>query len=261
MRGVLLGLLAVVLAGCYGVPTPRQAVDADRTPEQAAEDWATVLQTHVDERGRTDFVGLSRAPAALERYVVYIAAVSPENRPELFPSEADALAYYINAYNALAMYNVIRQDFPYSLGSVQLVNFFVTPHFQVGGRSINLLDLEREVIIGGFGDPRIHFAVNCMVRDCPILPQEPFEAATLDADLDREARRFATEDRSVRIDPEARTVELNEIYAFYEEEFVATAGSVAAYINRYRDDPLPEDYDVGYRSYDWRVNYQPGTAP
>ena len=261
MRGALLGVLAVVLAGCYGVPTPRLAVDADRTPEQAAEDWAAVLEVHVDGQGRTDFVGLSRDPAALERYVAYIAVVSPESRPELFPSEADALAYYINAYNALAMYNVIRQDFPYSLGGVQLVNFFVTPHFQVGGRSINLLDLEREVITDGFGDPRIHFAVNCMVRDCPILPTEPFAAATLDTVLDRETRRFATEERTVRVDPVAQTVELNEIFGFYEEEFATAAGSVVAYINAYRQTPVPEDYRVEFRSYDWRVNYQPGTEP
>lgn len=261
MRAMLLALAAVVLAGCYGVPTPTRAVMPDQQPEDAAGHWAAVLETHVDEMGRIDFVGLAAAPAALERYVAYVAAVSPENRPDLFATRDHAMAYYINVYNALAMYNVIRQDFPYSLGGPELLRFFVHPHFQVGGRSINLLALEREVIVGGFADPRLHFALNCMVRDCPILPQQPFAAADLDAVLDRETRRFATDERTVRVDPATRTVTLNEIFGFYEDEFVADAGSLIAYLNRYRTDPIPADYAVVFRPYDWRVNYQPGTEP
>ncbi len=261
MRLLLLTVVGLFLAGCYGVPTPTPPLDPDRTPEAATADWAAVLQTHVDEDGRTDFVGLSRAPLPLERFVAYIAAVSPENRPDLFPTADHALAYYINVYNALAMYNVIRQDFPYSLGGPQLLGFFVYPHFRVGGHSINLLDLERDVIFDGFADPRAHFAVNCMVRDCPVLPRQPFAADDLDAALDREARRFATDDRTVRVDATARTVELNEIFAFYEDEFIADAGSLIAYVNRYRTNPIPDDYAVVFRAYDWRVNYQLGTAP
>ena len=66
------------------------------------------------------------------------------------------------------------------------------------------------------GDPRIHFALNCMVRSCPRLPQLPFRAETLDAQLDGAAEEFLNDTRHVKLSPEERTVYLSSILDWYE---------------------------------------------
>ena len=260
MRPALI-LVAVLLSGCYGVQVAPPPAGPLAAPPDAAADWAAVLDRFVDDRGRTDFVALAGERRRLDRYVGYIAVVSPESRPDLFPDRDHELAYYINAYNSLAMANVLEQDLPYSVGGLGLVEFFVLPHYRVGGQSISLFNLERAVIIDGYRDERAHFALNCMVRDCPRLPRVPFSGTGLDGALDAATREFVADPGNVQVDHRGRVVTLNEIFGFYEDEFLAVAPSLLAYVNRYRTVPVPEDYAVDFRAYDWRVNYQPGTTP
>ena len=85
--------------------------------------WARVLTTFVNDRGEVDFQGLPRNPTDLKAFVDYVAEVSPDLAPELFPTRESRLDYHINAYNALAMYNVIDSGMPKSLsGLIAYVN-------------------------------------------------------------------------------------------------------------------------------------------
>ena len=89
---------------------------------------------------------------------------------------------------------------------------------------------------------------------CPRLPQVPFDAKLLQTQLDAATREFFTEPRNLRVDDETATVEVSEILDFYTEDFLLQAPSIIAYINRYRDDAIPENYTVRYIDYDWTVN-------
>ena len=258
---VALVFAALVLSGCYGIQVAPPPAGPAISPEEASADWAAVLDAFVDEQGRPDFVALADDRQRLDRYVGYVSVISPESRPDLFPDRDHELAYYINAYNALAMANVLEQGLPSSLGGLSLVEFFVLPHFRVGGQSINLFNLERAVVIDRYQDERAHFALNCMVRDCPRLPRVPFTGAQLDVELDEATQEFVADADNVQVDHERRVVTLNEIFGFYENEYLAVAPSLLAYINRYRETPVPEDYDVAFSAYDWRVNYQPEAEP
>jgi hypothetical protein len=74
-----------------------------------------------------------------------------------------------------------------------------------------------------------------MAKACPRLPRRPFTAAGIDAELEREARRFFAEPRNLELDPARRTVRLSEILRFYTEDFTKEAPSLIAYANRYRE--------------------------
>jgi len=69
--------------------------------------WARVLEKFVDERGEVDFRALARSRADLDAFLDYVAWASPRSTPESFPIREAQLAYYVNAYNALSMFNVI----------------------------------------------------------------------------------------------------------------------------------------------------------
>ena len=248
-------LLAAVLAlGACAATVPAPPIEAPATAPTAA--WASVLERFVDERGRVDFERLARDRGDLDRYVAWVYAVGPNNSPALFPTRADVLAYHLNAYNALAMYNVLEDGIPATLAGPKKVEFFALRRLRVGGEALSLYDYENRVI-RALGEPRVHFALNCMVAGCPRLPRAPFEAATLEAVLERGTRAFFAEPRNVAPDPARRVVRLSELLDFYPEDFLAQAPSLVAYVNRYRSPPIPDGYRVEFIPYDWTINRQP----
>jgi len=251
---LICAMVGIISIFSIATPVPSVAGVPDALSIAAWETlWSRVLSQHVDDDGRIDFAGLKVDHADLDRVVAFIAGVDPIARPERFLSRTAQLAFYINAYNALAMYGVLQAGVPESLGGLNKFTFFYLRTFTVGGKSISLYDLENDVI-RPMGEERVHFALNCMVVGCPRLPRKAFTAATLDHQLDVAARLFIGEDRNVRLDPAARTVGLSSIFKFYTEDFIACAPTLIAYVNRYRPDPIPADFQVRFLDYDWTVN-------
>lgn len=246
MSRVMWGVcLAMTLAGC-AVHRPA-GVQPSADPEA---DWSSVLHDHVDDAGRIDFAALAQDPAVLHRYVAYVAAADPAG----LGSREAVIAHHVNAYNALAMYNVITSG----RRPESLAKFFVFQRFDVGGgRVMNLYDYENKMI-RRLDEPRIHFVLNCMVVSCPRLPREPMRAATLERQLDAATREFMNDPRHVAVDHDALEVRLSKILAWYEPDYLVAAPTLVDYVNLYRDQPVPAGYTVRYLEYDWTLN---GTDP
>jgi Protein of unknown function, DUF547 len=124
----LIGLLSTVTA----VPATEQPPAAMSNREWEAL-WTHVLGRHVDDRGRIDFSGLQAGRSDLDRVVAFIAAVDPESAPERFASRQSRLAYYVNAYNALAMHGVLEAGVPQNFGGLRKLPFFYLRTFTIGG--------------------------------------------------------------------------------------------------------------------------------
>ncbi len=244
---VTLGLTFMLLGPSAASPLENRRVEAWQA------EWIQVLQRHVDARGRVDFSGLANDRAGLDEVVKFVAAVDPASAPALFPTAEARLAYYIDAYNALAMYGVRDAGVPERFGWFGRIRFFYLRKFVVGGQSISLYSLENDVI-RPIGDPRAHFALNCMSVSCPRLPRTAYTADGLDRELDSAAREFVGEDRNVHVDRETRTVVLSAIFDFYTKDFLAKAPSLIAYVNHYRAVAVPADYKVQFADYDWTIN-------
>jgi hypothetical protein len=245
-------VLAALAGGCaINIPPPKTAAVA---PAMADAAWGRVLTRFVDGRGRIDFAWVAKDPVDLDAFVAHLAQTSPESAPALFPTRDAVLAYYLNGYNALAMYNAVRSGIPPELGSIK-VRFFYRDRFVMGGRRLSLYALENRVV-RPMGDPRVHFALNCMVKGCPRLPREPFEAGRLDSQLDAAARLFFSEERNVQPDSGRQSVRFSEILRFYKGDFLEKAPSLIAYANSYRAEKIPLDWTVEFIPYDWTLNAQ-----
>ncbi|HEX4954975.1 MAG TPA: DUF547 domain-containing protein [Thermoanaerobaculia bacterium] len=231
-------------------------------------DWTDVLAKYVDSAGRVNYAGLARDRAALDRYVAAIEKTSPKSSPELFPTREEALAYYLNAYNAMVVKGVLAR-----LPGVDTVwtpfgtgySFFVGMTIKIGGQETNLKKLEDDVVRAEFQDPRIHAALNCASIGCPRLPQKAFEPATLDAELDAEMREFVGEARNCSVDTARRQVKLSKIFDWFADDFLAherrlgnASPNVLDYVNRYRapGQLVPRDFAVSFFDYDKGLNKQ-----
>ena len=224
-------------------------------PSDSHEPWGRVLARFVNERGEVDFHALARDRSDLDAFLDYVARVSPRSAPASFASREAKLAYYINAYNALAMFNVIDSDFPKRLSGLTRVKFFGFKRFTIGGERLTLYSLENDVI-RPLGDERVHFALNCMSVSCPRLPRTPFRAETLNQQLDAEARGFFGEERNLQRDPGRKLLHVSSILNFYTKDFLARMPSLIAYANLYSSEQIPIDYRVEFIDYDWTVNDQ-----
>jgi hypothetical protein len=217
----LIPLLASLLAGCNRPTEPpfESHTVRLRSARWDNTDWQKVLDSVLTDDGKIRFQALTISGSdprnALFRYITQIRSISPQNRPELFPTPGDRLAYYLNAYNALCMYAVVQKGLP---GNVLLSDVYVTA-YGVGGRSTTLEELETNFIRTA-GDPRTHFALSSMTQSSPPLARRAFEGATLDEQLDAQARRFLSDPRGVQKGKDASTVRLSELLTrFYPADF------------------------------------------
>ena len=232
------------------------------------DDWNSVLDQYVDERGHVDYEALNVSREQFDRYVYAVKTQGPKTNPDLFQTENDKLAYYINAYNALVFEGVLNrgpEEESVWRGLVSGLNFFIRMKVMIDGEQTNLKKLEDKVIREGFKDPRIHAALNCASVSCPRLPQTAFEPDNLDQQLDDAITEFVNDERNVRADHDSKKLYLSKIFDWFDDDFLEyekTQGNknptLVSYINRYRsaDNQLPGGYKIETIKYDKGINKQ-----
>jgi hypothetical protein len=253
---------SMALAATVGLSA---CVTTHQTPKELSVDcgtpddcWAQVLKRHVNAKGQVNFDAVAQDKSALETYVRYIASESPKSNPEKFPSSDDKMAYYLNSYNALAMWGVIENGIPKDFDSFfKRLSFFMFNEFQIGGSYTSLYDYENDVI-RSVGDPRVHFALNCMSVGCPRLPQQPFPVKNLNDTLEAAAFEFFRSPLYLQVDDKEKIVSISEILKFFTNDFVGEGKSpnLIAYVNKYSAKKIPENYEVKFIPYNWTINRQ-----
>lgn len=226
---------------------------------EALSAWHRTLTRFVDEQGRVNFVELADDLDDLRSFVQFVEANSPSSNPSLFPTREHVLAYHINAYNALAMMGVIERGIPKNFSSFfKRASFFKFRKIVIGGKKTNLYDYENKVI-RPLDEPRLHFALNCMVRDCPRLPMKPFTADELEQQLESVTLEFFSKPKHITIDSEKRVLRVSSILDFYTKDFVASGKrkDLGQYIDPYVTEDVSSGYKIQYIDYDWTINQQP----
>jgi hypothetical protein len=204
-----------------------------------------------------DYRGLSRS----EDWRHLIDSLSRSDPERLAPG-AERLAFWINAYNVLAI-DVVVQHYP--VASIRDAGTLLRPVWKreagrIGGRGTSLDEIEHERIRPA-GDPRIHAAIVCASLSCPSLRREPFRAADLDAQLDDAMRAWMADPRKgLRLDPSGNAVWLSKIFDWFEADF-APEGGALRFAARFAPEPTARALEAGasrlrvrHMDYDWRLN-------
>ena len=240
------------VALCMSVAVVSVGALADQVPE---EGFDAVLAAHVSN-GHVDYPAISTDPR-FETFVNHLE----QTGLDAFDTPEDRLAYSINAYNAFAIKGILDGSSPSTFFG--RIVYFKTDTYRLGGEDIDLYDLERDVIIPQ-NDSRIHFAINCASKSCPLLRSEIYRGDALDRQLDEAARQFINDPDRNRFDTTKKVAYLSKIFDWFGDEFSERSGSVQNYVARYVDDPaLAEalragEYRVEFLDYDWSLN---GTPP
>lgn len=246
-------VLALVTAACAiespYVPPPLTGEGTPLHPPEEA--WARVLRAAVRPDGRVDFNAILQNHADLDRYVAWIYERSPERWPELYRTRAHVIAFHLNAYNALAIYNLLAAGVPGSLGVMERRQLLEKRKLLVGGQPLTLSEYREQ--IRALGEPRVHFALTRVLAGDPRLARDPYRAAVLDSQLDRAARAFFAEPRNLRVDGERRRIELSPLLRDYAPDFLRGARSLTEYADAFTDTPLPQGYAIEFADFSWDV--------
>ena len=258
MRATVIALLLTGSA-CASTIKPDPATAKDAPASFDFDDWDQLLKKYVDDKGRVDY-GRLKADAGdmamLEKVFASVAASSPASAPEKYPSKGAKEAYYLDAYNVCVWKNVLGRLPKLKNVDNEKISFFGLTKFSIGGKEMNLVDLESKVVRPMFKDGRVHMALNCASGGCPQLPPHAFLPKTLDEQLDKEARKFANEKRNVDFDAASKKLQLSHIFDWYKEDFGKEPAKVISWINKWRapDAQIPADAKIDYVDYDWTLN-------
>lgn len=185
---------------------------------------------------------------------------SLESKPNT-QNESEELSFWINSYNALAIQGILNGRSPKSFTG--RIGYFKNAKYDVGGKRINLYDLERKVIIP-LNEPRIHFAINCASFSCPNLLPEAYTAEKLEQQLEQVSKDFINDSSKNKFDKTTKKASISKIFDWFKDDFIKHSGSVEKYIAQYVSDAeVAEDlragkYKIKYLKYNWSLN---GTAP
>jgi len=253
MTQILSYLFAFALALVPGSAAHAEAFDTEALDR--------VLQRYtrsVDDTAgvRVDYAGLARS----DGWRGVVANLEAAN-PDLLATRNAKLAFWINAYNILAIDLVVKNP---GIKSIRDLGNFVRPVWKrtagrVGGRGVSLAEIEHETL-RPMGEARIHGALVCASLSCPPLKRTAWSAEDLDAEFDATLRAWLADPTTgLRVDREDDVLYLSRVFEWFEDDF-APSGGVLAFIEPYLGTVEREwlvrhpGSPIRYLPYDWNLN-------
>jgi hypothetical protein len=214
-----------------------------------------LLREHVSATGIVDYKGLILDSIPLNRYLDLLSNNPPDEKKW---SKVQQMAYWINAYNAFTIKLVI-DHYPVKsikdIGDKIQIPFVNTPwdikFIKQGNRIVDLNFIEHGKLRKQ-DDPRIHMAIVCASKSCPVLLNEAYRPESLDLQLTKQVQRFLAD--PVRNKITADQLRVSMIFSWYKSDFSRNAGSVRQFINRYAGIAIKPEAKITYLKYDWSLN-------
>jgi hypothetical protein len=174
-------------------------------------EWNALLGRFV-QNGGVEYATMRRVCRLVEVYLSRLA----ETNPESFADADDQLAFYLNAYNAIAIHQVLLH---YPVSSIRAIPGAFTRVYPIGRRNLSLHSLHANVL-RAFADPRIHVAIATTARSSGQLQPRVFTGSELQAELDAALRRLlADETHGARLDTDTNTFFLSSIFRLFGGDF------------------------------------------
>ncbi len=245
---IKLFLALLLVQNCFGVGLPNG--------EPISHDiFDKLLKKYVSDAGYVNYGGFKKEERELKKYLDLVSANAPSNGW----SEKEKLAYWINAYNAFTIQLILNHASDNiksikDIGDKIKIPFVNTPwdvkFIEIGGKKMDLNNIEHGIIRKQFKEPRIHFALVCAAKSCPPLRNEAFVAEKLDAQLNQQGIDFVND--KYKNEVTAGSAEISKIFDWYGGDFKGI-GKIDL-INKYSKVKANKDAKISYKTYEWALN-------
>ena len=170
----------------------------------------------------------------------------------------EALAFWVNAYNALVIHNVNNN--PGMKKPTDVAGFFDKKKFPVAGRSLTLNQIENDVIRPMFNEPLIHFGLVCAAESCPPLIPTLYTGGNVISLLRKNTTAYLGDSRQNSFDPDSQRLEVSKIFDWYRADFGGNDDGIVAFVKKHAPTALKEqlenadDIALTFREYNWKLN-------
>lgn len=207
LAAAMVGFAGVLLfvGGHLPASTPGDA------PAYSLSPFADALRA-VDTRGQIDLIELKKRHASLETFVASLAATSPDTKPEQFPTVEARLAYWLNAYHAAVLLELMDTRSTRSSSTDELFRAIA-----VGGKRVTRYSMYRNVLSQS-GDARVYFSIATGEKGRGVLDGAPFDEDSLNLQLDDAMRRFVQRKDHVAID--GKKLKLSVLFQRHRDEIL-----------------------------------------
>ncbi len=184
-------------------------------------------------------------------------------QPSRLEDRNEAKAFWINAYNFAAMRLVIKH---YPVDSIRSLSISLIKYpwskkaVRIGRSSYSLKQIEQDILLKRFADPRIVFAINCAAVSCPDRIAQPFAAQQLDEQLDTMIRTFFNNPgKGLMLDRNKRILTLSWIMKKDKHLFREREGRMLDFVLPYLQRETREwlnvnPVEIKYFEHDWTLN-------
>ena len=214
--------------------------------------WSDLLTEHVDSLGWVSYQGFVADSARLNEYLTALSLCPPNSNW----TDNETLAYWINVYNAFTVKLIvdhypitsikeIKKGIPF-VNSVWDIKFF-----EIGGRKMDLNEVEHSILRKQFKEPRIHFAIVCASVSCPRLLNQAYQPEMLYTQLKLQTKNFIDDYQKNEIG--ADQIRISPIFKWFAGDFTQN-GSIQEFIKPYSSRDLKKTAKVRYLEYDWSLN-------
>jgi len=240
----------------------------------------TIFGQYVNDKGEVNYSLLRRKRSDLNNVLSYLKNIHPAQIMAMNDNEKQA--FWINTYN-LCTLKLIIDNYPiqakwymilYPNNSImQISDPWTKNYFEIQGLQYNLQEIEQELLLERFKDPRICFALSNATRGGAVLRKEPYRAETLSDQLDDQVKKFVAPEQGITIEADSKTAYISNLFNIHREVFLK---SKYAEIKKFRqrkpdekawlnfllfylsdtDKTFFENNDVilKFKKYDWDLN-------
>ncbi len=250
----MLKLIPFVLSMLIAAPLLTEA----QSKPPSHEIFDRLLKKNVTADGRVNYKAFIKDSVELNKYLAILSGTPPDEKTW---SKNEQMVFWINAYNAFTI-KLITKYYPLKsikdIGTGIQIPFVNTPwtvrFFKIGNDRMDLDNIEHGRLRKKFDDPRVHMALVCASKSCPILLNEAYDAKRMDEQLAKQATAFLAD--PFRNKMSADKPQLSMLFKWYGGDFNKNGGSVRGFINTHSPIKIKPDAKITYLDYDWGLNEQ-----
>lgn len=206
----------------------------------------TFLSTYVSYGGNVNYASIKSNKSQLEDIIKEFET----NFPASGWSSAEKLTYWINAYNVYTI-KLVVDNYPTSSITKITAKPWHKSFIKLNGKSYSLNQIENDIIRKKFNEPRIHFALNCASKSCPVLLNKAYTPGTVYSKMTTQTKRFLNDTSKNTFGK--KEVQISKIFEWYAEDFTKGGKTVFDFINKYRTEQLDKQ-KITYQEYSWELN-------
>jgi len=211
-----------------------------------------LLKKYVDGNGMVNYSAFHNNKD-FNNYIITLKNADIDNL-----SKNDSLAFFINAYNATVIKNVLVH-WPIK-SPLEIDGFFNKIKHKVAGTEMTLDELEHKYTLT-IAPVLSHFGLVCAAKSCPKLIAKAYNGKDVITQLNNNAKLYLNDAKNNRLDRENYILYLSAIFKWFPDSFEKKYGSLkntAIYFMNEDDKKFLKnnEVEIKFTKYNWQLNAQ-----